>query len=104
MHSPAVVRRYLQRIGVPLRVWSLTGPRPDLAESWGEVRDVSTQAGLLTATVEVRNDLESQRVAWLPVQALDAFHIIATEDCAYAPLAGAGYSVATRSVPDASAR
>jgi hypothetical protein len=86
-HKPAVIRRYLERIGVPFRVWSLTGPRPDLAETWGEVRDVSTAAGLLAATDEVRRDLESQRVAWLPVGPLDALRVIASDDCAYAPLA-----------------
>lgn len=87
LNSPPVVRRYLQRVGVPLRVWSLTGPRPDLAEVWGEVRDVSTAANLLAATEELRQELDSQRLAWLPVAPLDAFKVRATEDCAYMPLA-----------------
>jgi hypothetical protein len=104
VHSPATIRRYLQRIGVPLRVWSLSGPRPDLAATWGEARDVSTAAGLLAATEDLRNELESQRVAWLPVGPLDAFRVVANGDCAYAPLAGAGYGLATPSAPAASAR
>lgn len=87
LNSPPVVRRYLERVGVPLRVWSLTGPRPDLADTWGEVRDVSTTGGLLQATEELRQELDSQRVAWLPVTPLEAFQITATPDCAYAPLA-----------------
>jgi hypothetical protein len=93
VHRPAIIRRYLARIGVPFRVWSLTGPRPDLVESWGEVRDVSTAAALLAATEDLRHELESQRVAWLPVGALEAFRVSATEDCAYVPLAGAGYAL-----------
>jgi hypothetical protein len=87
VHTPATIRRYLRRVGVPLRVWSLTGPRPDLAETWGEVIDVSTEAGLLAATRDLRNELDSQRVAWLPVAPLDAFRVMASEDCAFAPLA-----------------
>ena len=90
-HSPAVIRRYLQRVGVPLRVWSLTGPRPDLAETWGEVRDVSTQAELVKATEDLRQELDSQRVAWVPVAPLNAVRVTANADCAYEPLAGAGY-------------
>lgn len=95
MHSPAVIRRYLERIGVPLRVWSLTGPRPDLAATWGEARDVSTSAALLAATEDLRKELESQRVAWLPVAPLDAFRVVTSADCAYAPLAGSGYALPT---------
>ena len=87
INSPAVVRRYLERVGVPLRVWSLTGPRPDLADTWGEVQDVSTSAGLLAATDELRKELDSQKLAWLPVAPLEAFRVSATADCAYEPLA-----------------
>ena len=86
LHSPQVIRRYLERVGVPLRVWSLTGPRPDLADTWGEVRDVSTTAGLLAATEDLRQELVSQRLAWLPVAPLEAFRVRATADCAYQPL------------------
>jgi hypothetical protein len=92
-HSPAVMRRYLQRVGVPLRVWSLTGPRPDLAETWGEVRDVSTQADLIKATEDLRQELDSQRVAWVPVAPLNAVRVTANTDCAYEPLAGDGYAL-----------
>lgn len=86
VHNPAAMRRYLERVGVPLRVWSLSGPRPDLATTWGEVIDVSTTAGLLAATSNLRDDLNTQRVAWLPVAPLDAFHVRATADCAFVPL------------------
>lgn len=100
LNSPQVIRRYLQRVGVPFRLWSLTGPRPDLAGTWGDVQDVSTSAGLLAATEELRQELDSQRLAWLPVAPIDAFKVRATPDCAYAPLA----SAITPSDRDASAR
>lgn len=87
VNPPAAMRRYLKRVGVPLRVWSLTGPRPDLADSWGEVIDVSTSAQLLAATEDLRKELASQRLAWLPVAPLEAFRVSATADCAYQPLA-----------------
>jgi hypothetical protein len=90
LNTPANIRRYLERVGVPLRVWSLTGPRPDLADTWGEVQDVSTSAGLLAATDDLRKDLDSQKVAWLPVPPLNALKVSATPDCAYEPLAGLG--------------
>ena len=93
VHRPDLMRRYLERVGVPLRVWSLTGPRPDLAESWGEVIDVSTAAQLLAATEDLRQELSSQRVAWLPVSTVNAYRVVVNKDCAYEPLAGAGYAL-----------
>lgn len=87
-HSPGIVRRYVERVGVPLRVWSLTGPRPDLVNTWGPVSDVSSSTALLKATEDLRQELDSQRIAWLPVQPLDAYRVIANADCAYTPLAG----------------
>jgi hypothetical protein len=104
IHSPATIRHYLERVGVPLRVWSLTGPRPDLADSWGAVRDVSNPALLLTATEDLRHELDSQRLAWLPVAPIEAFHVTADADCAYAPLAGDGYALVKPLDRDASAR
>ncbi len=87
-HSAGIVRRYLERVGVPLRVWSLTGPRPELVDEWGPVQNVSSNAALLKATEDLRQELDSQRIAWLPVQALDAFRVKASADCAYTPVAG----------------
>lgn len=93
VHQPSVMRRYLERVGVPLRVWSLVGARPDLAETWGEVRAISTTADLLAATEDLRRELDSQRVAWVPVAPLNAVRVVANTDCAYEPLAGAGYKL-----------
>jgi hypothetical protein len=88
-HSVATVRRYLERIGVPLHVWSLVGKRPELEAVWGEVKDVSKTSVLARATEELRRELESQRIAWLPVAPLDAFRATADERCAFTPLAHA---------------
>jgi len=88
-HSVATVRRFLERMGVPLHVWSLVGKRPELEAVWGEVKDVSKTSVLTAATEELRRELESQRIAWLPVAPLDAFRTTADERCAFTPLARA---------------
>lgn len=83
----AVVRRYLERIGVPLVVWSLIGRKPEVTNVWGEVVDVSSLQKLHQATEELRQELERQRVAWLPMQPLDALRIEAADSCGFAPFA-----------------
>ena len=70
-HSPAVVRRYLERIGVPLLVWSIVGDDPKDAAEWGEVTNISNADRLRRATVKLREELESQRIAWLPIEPLE---------------------------------
>jgi hypothetical protein len=84
-YRPATVRRYLASIGVPLRVWSLTGKRADPA--WGEVEDVSSPEFLRDATDRLRRELARQRVVWLPLTPLDALRVESAPDCAWEPLA-----------------
>jgi hypothetical protein len=74
-YAPSVVRRYLASIGVPLFVWSVTGPRHDLEAEWGRIVDVSGLDKLLRATEDVNRELDSQRIVWLdadPFRALRA--------------------------------
>ena len=70
--SPAEVRRYLERIGVPLLVWSLGKITPEMKKAWGDVTDVSTTDRLYNATERLRKMLDEQRIAWLPLQPLQA--------------------------------
>ena len=86
-YAPAVVRRYLQSVGVPLFVWSLTGPQPDLAPSWGEVEDISNVVKLGLAVRRVRDALAGQRVAWVDVDPLAALRLKANGDCGVEPVA-----------------
>ena len=81
-----VVRRYLERIGVPFFVWSLAGSRKHPA--WGEVQDVSTNERLQEAVRRLRGELDQQRVAWLPADPYHALHVETSADCAWEPLAG----------------
>ena len=85
-HDPASIRGYLSTIGVPLYVWSLTGPRPELA-GWGEIDDISSPAKLKDAVERLHTDLETQRVAWLATDGVSALRVQATGRCNLTPLA-----------------
>lgn len=80
-HDPAVVRRYLQSVGVPLFVWSLTGPRPELKDSWGPVEDISSLSKLGEAVKKVKRTLAEQRIAWVDVDPLRGLQLQAKESC-----------------------
>jgi hypothetical protein len=89
-NDPRAVRRYLADIGVPLFVWSVTGPRPDLAENWGEVEDVSSRKGLTAAADKLRENLAAQRIAWVDVDPLKALRLHADSRCGLAAVARHG--------------
>jgi len=84
-YRPELVRRYLERLGVPLYVWSLAGPVRD--SPWGPVEDVSLNERLLKAVRRLEADLAKQRIAWLPLNPYDALHVEAAADCAWEPMA-----------------
>jgi len=86
-HSAASVRRYLASIGVPLYVWSLSGPSPALRETWGEVDDISSLPRLKAAADRLRADLASQRVAWVAADPITALRLQSTGRCGITPLA-----------------
>jgi hypothetical protein len=90
IYDPRAVRRYLAGIGVPLYVWSLTGPRADLSDIWGEVEDVSTLNGLRAAADELRENLAAQRIAWVDVDPLKALRLRADPRCGMATVARLG--------------
>ena len=62
--SPAAARRYLERLRVPLYVWSLTGSSGPAA-AWGEQEDISNPSLLRRACSRVKDALETQWIAWL---------------------------------------
>ena len=64
--NPAAVERYLERLHVPLHVWSFAGEGPRApAAAWGSFADVSTSARLKTAIERVEQDLRSQSIVWV---------------------------------------
>ncbi|HEY3202033.1 MAG TPA: hypothetical protein VGL03_00080, partial [Thermoanaerobaculia bacterium] len=65
-NDPASVRRYLERLHVPLYVWSLAGTGRDRpAAAWGSYEDISSVAAFRRAVGRVRQDLQSQSIVWL---------------------------------------
>jgi hypothetical protein len=86
-HSAASVRNYLASIGVPLFVWSASGARPELRDSWGQVDDVSAPAKLQAAVDRLRAELRSQRVAWVAADPVTALRLHSTGRCGITPLA-----------------
>jgi len=64
--SPAQVRRYLERLRVPVVVWDPEVRSPDaLAEAWGEVYSVGSLDGLSDAFEELKEELGRQWIVWL---------------------------------------
>jgi hypothetical protein len=88
-HDAASVRKYLASIGVPLFVWSFTGPRPELHETWGEIDDVSSHGKLKIAAARLRAELASQRVAWIAADPVAALRITSTGHYGITPVAAA---------------
>ncbi len=87
VYKPQAVRRYLERVGIPLRVWSMSGITPELEAQWGKVEDISTREKFVGAISRLRDTIAEQRIAWVPLPAYEAFNLQATKDCAYEPLA-----------------
>lgn len=64
--SAAQVTGYLRALGVPFRVWRLSGPGvSDWNRESVEVEDISSVAGLQRAVSRLKADLDQQRVAWI---------------------------------------
>ena len=63
-YTPAVVRRYLDLLRVPLFVWTLEDAAPERSP-WGEVAAVGTRSSLRAAYARLRDSLDSQRILWV---------------------------------------
>ncbi|MGH9368547.1 MAG: hypothetical protein ACRD3M_12820 [Thermoanaerobaculia bacterium] len=65
-YDPGAVRRYLERLHVPLYVWSFAEPSARAMEkAWGEAEDISSVAELERAVGKLRRDLDRQSIVWL---------------------------------------
>jgi len=64
-HTPGPVRRYLEKIHVPLSVWSLDPEQSAAAAVWGPAEDISSFSNLRRAVSKLKKDLETQHVVWL---------------------------------------
>jgi hypothetical protein len=64
LYDPTTVRGYLQRINVPLYVWSLQDPSKRGKGGWANVEDISTAAKMRPAFDLLKEDLDSQWIVW----------------------------------------
>ena len=65
-YAPAAVRAYLEKIRVPLFVWSLENRTADrVAAAWGPAEDVSSFPKLKAAFEKLRSELDSQQMVWV---------------------------------------
>jgi hypothetical protein len=71
VRRPDAVRRYLERLRVPLYVWSFAGGGPAVPAAAGGragpggFEDVSTAEGMRRAFERLQGDLESQSIVWV---------------------------------------
>jgi len=63
--SAGAVRRYLERLRVPLRVWAPGKVDPAAAAAWGEVEPLPHLAGFERAAKRLFEHLERQRIVWV---------------------------------------
>lgn len=63
--TPAMVRRYLEAIRVPLFVWTLGSPEAPMAKAWGRAENVSSFGRMRKAFSRLEQELASQRIVWI---------------------------------------
>jgi hypothetical protein len=82
LYQAAAVRRYLERLRVPLYVWTLVPPgtNPPALAPWGDAEDVSSWPALERAVQRLRRDLERQSIVWLEGRHLPQQIELAGED------------------------
>jgi len=64
-YDAATVRRFLDRLRVPLVVWSTVPPAASTRASWGDVEVVSSLPRLVSAARHLDALLARQRIAWV---------------------------------------
>ena len=61
--DPAMVRRYLAALRVPLFIWSVGKPEPgSAAAAWGKVAVMTAVSDLQRAYLDLRDNLDSQQI------------------------------------------
>ena len=63
--DPALVRRYLESIRVPLIVWSMGDPAAPGVAVWGEAENAASLPKIQKAFGHLEKELEAQRIVWI---------------------------------------
>jgi len=64
-YTPAMVKTYLDRIRVPLYVWTFDPAAPGKPDPWGPAENISDTGKLRSAVEKLKKDLDSQAVVWV---------------------------------------
>lgn len=88
--KPEAVRHYLESMGVPLFVWSVNGPRPDLEPAWGDIEDIGTPRQFQMAVQRLRASLAAQHIAWVAADPITALRAEADPRCGITTVAKLG--------------
>ena len=64
-YTPAMVKTYLDRIRVPLYVWTFDPIAPGKPDPWGPAENISDTDKLRIAVERLKKDLDSQAVVWV---------------------------------------
>jgi hypothetical protein len=64
-NPPERVENYLEKLRVPLKVWSLEKPLPFAAKGWSAVENASTVSAMRAAYRKLEKELESQSIVWI---------------------------------------
>ncbi len=68
--TPAVARRYLKTVHVPLLVWSTAPPTAEAEARWGKIQELTTASELEREIKKLSTLLDRQSIVWL-----EGFHL-----------------------------
>ncbi|HEX9667964.1 MAG TPA: hypothetical protein VGC93_00650 [Thermoanaerobaculia bacterium] len=101
LYAAAAVRRYLERLRVPLHVWTIG--KGDAPAAWGEVERVRNLAGFERAMRRLSELLERQRIVWVAGAHLPQSLALAPEVQGVLPLGTLGSETAAEEPDEAEA-
>jgi hypothetical protein len=94
--TPAAVHAFLQRLDVPLHVWSAARAGKS-AKDWPPARSIGNVEAVRKAVEALRQDLDSQRIVWIAGRYLASEIVMAKSRCPdFAPLSPALFHPADR--------
>ena len=101
LYAAAAVRRYLERLRVPLHVWSVGEEEPPAM--WADAERVRNLAGFERAMKRLSDVLERQRIVWVPGAHLPQSLALAPEVQGVVPIGTLGSETAAEEVEEAAA-
>jgi hypothetical protein len=101
LYPSAAVRRYLERLRVPLHVWMVGGDAPP--PTWADAERVRNLAGFERAMKRLSEMLERQRIVWVPGAHLPQSLALAPDVQGVLPIGTLGSETAAEDLAEAEA-